>query len=210
MSENKRNLKQESIRSTFQKIEKIHPHKMLLYLFIFGSTLIFAFMLVAYTLTLPNLAEFYNFKFPKAFIISVLAMLVSSFMMSGVFSSFEAENLKKVRNALIITFILGIVFAVCQYIGWQQLKEEGIFFTGKASGTYLYVITGLHLVHFISAIIFLTIILAEVYKAQKDPVKVLIMVTNPYEKIKLQILNTYWQYLDILWIVLFFYFLYSF
>lgn len=208
MSEHKRNIKQEHIRSTFQKIEKIHPHKMLLYLFIFGSVLIFSFMLIAYTVTIPKLS-FYDFDFPKAFIISAIIMLISSFNVSKVIPAFEKENIKKIRNLLAVTFFLGIAFAVCQYIGWQQLKNAGIFFTGKASGTYLYVITGLHLVHFISAMIFLSTVAIDMHRYEKDPVKILIIVTNPYEKVKLQILNTYWQFLDILWIVLFFYFLYT-
>jgi len=36
------------------------------------------------------------------------------------------------------------------------------------------------------------------------------MVTNPYQRIRLEMLTTYWHFIDILWVGLFFYFLFSF
>ena len=208
MSEEKRNIKQAKTRSTLDSIEKIHPHKMILYLFILGSSIVFTFMLLAYSFNQPE-NSLYEFAFPRVFIFSVILMLISSFSLSHMGYAVEKENLKGVRRYLIITFLLGISFAVCQYIGWQELNQQGLFLAGKAAPTYLYVITGLHLAHFISAMIFVAINAIDVFRFEKDPVKVLIFVTNPYEKTKLEIVNIYWQFLNVLWLVLFFYFLYS-
>jgi cytochrome c oxidase subunit III len=207
MAEHKRNIKQESLRSTFERIDKIHPHKMLMYLFIFGSSLVFLFMILAYSV---STADITGYTMPKAFIFSAMIMLVSSFFISGIVSAYNEEKIHKVRNSLAITFSLALIFSLCQYIGWQQLKVEGIFFEGKTEAAYLYVISGMHLGLFILAVAFLAVILVESMKVSNDPVKVLIKVTNPYEKIRLEMLNTYWQYLNVLWLVLFFYFLYRF
>ncbi len=205
MAEHKKNIKQEHLKSTFESIDKIHPHKMLAYLFIFGSSMVFLFMILAYSVTETNIN---NYNMPNAFIISAMIMLVSSFTISKIISAFNAEKIYKVRNALFVTLILGIGFSVCQYIGWQKLQALGIFTGGKNEGMYLYVVSGLHLSLFILAVSFLVVILIESIKVAKDPVKVLIKVTNPYEKVRLQILNDFWQYLNILWLILFFYFLY--
>jgi cytochrome c oxidase subunit III len=207
MAEHKKNIKQEKLRSTFERIDKIHPHKMLMYLFIFGSSLVFLFMILAYTVSDANVS---GYEMPKAFIFSAMIMLVSSFVISGIIPAFEEEKIHKIRNSVATTFILALIFSLCQYIGWQQLKVEGIFFEGKSEAAYLYVISGMHLGLFILAIAFLAVILVESMKVSNDPVKVLIKVTNPYEKVRLEMLNTYWHYLNVLWLVLFFYFLYRF
>lgn len=165
-------------------------------------------MLVAYAFNMPN-NSLYQFTFPKVFIISIIIMLLSSFSLSHMSYAVEKEQLSQLRNYMLTAFILGLSFAIFQYIGWQQLKHQGLFLAGKAAPTYLYIITGMHLVHFISAMILLSIYMIDVYRFEKDPVKILIFVTNPYEKIKLEILNSYWQYLNVLWMILFFYFLYT-
>jgi cytochrome c oxidase subunit III len=207
MAEHKKNIKQESLRSTFEKIDKIHPHKMLMYLFIFGSSMVFLFMILAYTVSDANMI---GYGMPKAFIVSSMIMLISSFNMSKIISAFEEEKIYKVRNALAVTLSLALIFSLCQYIGWQQLKVEGIFFEGKSEAIYLYVISGLHLGLFVLAVAFLSVVLVESMKVSNDPVKVLIKTTNPYEKVRLEMLNVFWQYLTVLWIVLFFYFLMRF
>jgi len=180
---------------------------MLLYLFILGSSLIFIFMLIAYSF---NKVVFYDIELPKEFIVSMVIMLVSSFNISRITAAFEEENILKIRNQLIITLIFGLAFAVLLFIGWGHLKDSGVFIPESRSGTYLYVITGLHLMHFVIAMLLLSVLLVEVLRQQKDPVKVLVKMTNPYEKLKLEILNTYWQFLTILWMILFFYFLFTF
>lgn len=207
MAEHKKNIKQENLKSTFEKIEKLHPHKLLMYLFIFGSSMIFLFMMLAYTVSETDIK---SYDMPKAFVISALVMLVSGFSVSKIVPAFKQENISGLRNALAAALILGVVFTCCQYIGWQRLKADGIFLDGKSEAIYLYVISGLHLALYIIAMSYLSIILLEASKAAKDPVKALIKVTNPYEKVKLQMLNSFWQYLTILWLALFFYFLYSF
>lgn len=207
MAEHKKNIKQENLRSTFERIDKIHPHKMLMYLFIFGTSMIFMFMMLAYTVSEADLR---SFDMPKSFIISALVMLVSGFSVSRIIPSYKNEDITGIRNSLALALILGIVFSCCQYIGWQNLRTAGIFEEGKSEALYLYVISGLHMAMYIIAMSYLAIILLESAKAAKDPVKALIKVTNPYEKIKLEILNSFWQFLTVLWLTLFFYFLYSF
>jgi cytochrome c oxidase subunit III len=207
MGEHNKNIKQQSLRSTFEKIDKIHPHKMLMYLFIFGSSMVFLFMILAYSVSDANVS---GYGMPKAFIFSAMIMLLSSFSISRIIPAFNEEKIHKVRNSLALTLSLALIFSLCQYVGWQHLKMEGIFFDGKTEAAYLYVISGMHLALFILAVAFLSVILVESIKVSNDPVKVLIKITNPYEKVRLEMLNTYWQYLNVLWIVLFFYFLYRF
>lgn len=210
MREQDKNTKAYRHENALAKLEKIHPHLMLMYLAIIGSSLIFIFMIFAYTLSKPENTFFLNLQFPKAFSVSLVILLISSFSISKVLPAYESGNIDVLKKSLGITLILGIAFTVCQYIGWYELYLSGVYLSGEASGAYLYVISGMHAFHLALGIIFLSTTFFKVMGIARDPVKTLIMETNPYQKIKLTMLAIYWHYLDVLWIFLFFYFLFSF
>ncbi len=198
--------------TTLEKIEKLHPHKMLLYLAIIGSSLIFLFMLVAFTATHsgPEVQESLRFTMPKAFVLSSLIILFSSYFVSQFLRAYDNENMKKLRNMLGITVMLGIIFTLCQYWGWHQLEQSGYGLTGITSGAYLYVMSGIHILHLVGGIFFMTYQFIKISRVANDSVKCLIMVTNPYQKMKFEMLTTYWHFVDFLWISLFLYFLFMF
>ena len=198
--------------TTLEKIEKLHPHKMLLYLAIIGSSLIFLFMLVAFTATHTGaeVRESLKFTMPKAFIFSSLIILFSSYFVSRFLRAYENEDMKKLRNMLGITVILGIVFTLSQYWGWHQLEQSGYGLTGITSGAYLYVLSGIHILHLVGGIFFMTYQFIKVSRVANDSVKCLIMVTNPYQKMKFEMLATYWHFIDFLWLSMFLYFLFMF
>ncbi|MEQ9440736.1 MAG: cytochrome c oxidase subunit 3 [Cyclobacteriaceae bacterium] len=192
------------------RLEKLHPHKTLLYLAIFGSSLIFLFMMVSYSMNQRNADTFIHLEFPKAFVVSMVLLLFSSFTMTKVLPAFLKDDLMAVRHLLGITLLLGVAFTISQYIGWSELYHSGIYLSGKASGAYLYVISGLHVLHLAAGLLFLTVVYTQLSSISHDPVKMLIMVTNPYQKIRLEMLTAYWHFVDALWLLLFFYFLFSF
>jgi cytochrome c oxidase subunit III len=210
MREQDKNTKIYQHVNALAKLEKIHPHLMLIYLTIIGSSLIFLFMIASYTLSKPDNTFFINFQFPKSFSVSLVLLLISSFSMSKALPAYERGNIEVLKKALGITLVMGVAFTICQYIGWYELNQSGIYLTGEASGAYLYVISGMHALHLVFGIIFLSTTFFKVMGNAKDPVRMLIMETNPYQKIKLEMLIVYWHYLDVMWVFLFFYFLFSF
>ncbi|MCS7005257.1 MAG: cytochrome c oxidase subunit 3 [Cytophagales bacterium] len=192
------------------QLESMHAHQMLLYLFIIGIGLLFSVLLVAFTFTRLRLQGFEYKQFPVAFIISTLLIMSSSWFLRKSRKAFESEKIEQVKHLLGITLLLGISFCATQFLGWLELQKSGIFLIGKASGAYLYLISGLHALHLIGGIIFLFLEYRTVLQMLKDPVKYLILITSPYEKLKIKMLCQYWHFLDALWIFLFVYFLISF
>ncbi|MGB3587026.1 MAG: cytochrome c oxidase subunit 3 [Tunicatimonas sp.] len=192
------------------RLEKLHPHKTLLYLAIFGSSLVCLFMVVSYTMSQRNADVFINFEFPKTFVVSLVLLMFSSYTMTRVVPAFLKDDLKSVKSLLGITLILGVAFTISQYVGWSELYHSGIYLSGEASGAYLYVISGLHVLHLAAGLVVLTVMYTQISNVSRDPVKMLITVTNPYQRIKLEMLATYWHFVDALWLILFFYFLFSF
>lgn len=197
-------------QEAYKKMESLHPHQVMLYVSMIGSAIVFLFMIVAFAVSRPEIADLVNPPFPKSFVISTIVILLSSFSVSKVIPAFEKDDMEDLKKWMGITFLLGLVFAMSQLTGWKELSQYGITFSGNKARTYLYVISGLHVLHMAGIMIFLLAALMHCHKVSKDVVKQLVYATNPYQKIKLKMLTDFWHFVDVLWLVLFLYFLFTF
>ena len=197
-------------KEAFKKMEQMHPHEVLVYVSMGGSAVIFLFTIMAFTVSKPPQAEFFKFEFPKSFIVSTFVLLISSFTVTRVIPEFEKDNLEGIKKWLGISFLLGLIFSCLQFTGWKELEAYNILFTGERSGAYLYVISGLHVIHMVGIMGYLLYLLLEANKTSSDVVKHLVYSTNPYQKVKFKLLSNCWHFVDAVWIVIFFYFLFSF
>lgn len=209
MQNHNKNTKKAAQQTVIDRLERLHPHKTLLYLAIFGSCLLFGFLITAYAMKTDD-HTFIDFHFPKAFIVSLVLLLLSSFSISKALGAFRNDDMIALKQSLGITLLLGLAFTMSQYVGWYELNRSKIYLSGEVSGSYLYIISGLHVLHLAAGLVFLTATYTRVSNISRDQVKRLIMVTNPYERTKLEMLTVYWHFLDVLWVALFFYFLFSF
>ena len=136
--------------------------------------------------------------------------MLSSITLSNITYLYDSDKIQAIKDNLLITLFLGISFMISQFVGWKELMGSGIQLQGYVSGSYLYVISGLHVLHLFGGIIFIYVEFIKVWQKSKDPVKSLIYFTDPYQKLKLELMRTYWNFMDILWVAIFFYFLFSF
>lgn len=192
--------------SIFKRIEKQHPFLTMLYFAMSGSGFLFLFLLVGLTNALAK-SGLTNFSLPIFFTISTLVILLSTYFAQKVWQNFLQDEAKPLYQNLIYLLIIGIIFSVSQFIGWRELMQSGVVFTGKAAGSYLYILTGLHILHLAGGLIFTGVQVAHYKHAPTDSVQALILFSNKYEKMKMQFLKDYWHFLDILWVVIFLYLL---
>lgn len=209
MSGESKKVEQHTKYSTFKVIEKIHPHKMILYLSLFGSFLIFVFMTFAYLVSRPEHLVLDNFVFPKAFSVSTVILLFSTYTVGKSLVAFSSDNLTKMKDFLAASLGLSLIFAVSQFIGWLELNNAGFYLSESSSVSFLYVITGLHLLHMGIGIIILAYYLFKIWRMMQDPVKTLIVTTNPYEKVKLEMFSIFWHCIGFFWLFIYFFFLFS-
>mgnify|MGYP001089878939 CR=1 FL=1 len=192
--------------SAFQKMEKMHPHLMLTWLIIAGVFLIFGFLTLAFihsAVTANPATPWYNL--PKAFSVSTVAILLSSFSLHKSKLLFDQENFKALSSYLVVTMLLGLVFFISQAIGWVELNSNGAFFSGTGNmNSYLFLLSALHLLHLLGGFIFLGVVAWRIFKASMDPVQALVTVTNPYEKLRFKMMGLYWHAMDALWLLIFF------
>jgi cytochrome c oxidase subunit 3 len=91
---------------------------------------------------------------------------------------------------------LGIGFCITQILGWSELTQGGIYFAGKTSnpsGSFLYILSGVHLAHIFSALIYCAVILKKSFQ-------------NKYNSKNLagvRHCGIFWHFLDGLWVYLF-------
>jgi cytochrome c oxidase subunit 3 len=142
-----------------------------------------------------------HFELPQLFYVSTAVLLMSSVTMNWTLASAKSNNLKNIKIASLLTLILGIVFVVFQFKAWGYLVEQQIFFAGKTSsgsGSYLYVLTGLHVAHLVFGMIALIVVFG----------KALLHKYNSENLLGIRLCAIFWHFLDVLWIFLFLFLLF--
>ncbi len=197
-------------KTWFQKIEKLHPYETLLYLGMLGSGIIFLFLALAFLSSGREYLRGLNEQMPLAFLVSTFLLVLSGYTAVKMRIHYQEENNAKLHRSLKATFVLGLLFTVFQILGWMELSSKGINFTGVPSGSFLYVLSGIHVVHLIGAMSFAVILLLQLRKIEQDMVRKLVWMTNPYEKLRIRLFTVYWQFMDAVWLILFLLFVLSF
>lgn len=193
----------------FKRLEKQHPFLIMLYLAMTGSGVVFLFLLVGFTKSLEKF-DLSSLVFPKFFFVSTILILVSSYFAQKAWIDFHIDEAKSLSKNLFYLIIIGAAFSICQILGWQSLMSQGIKFSGRAAGSYMYILTGLHILHLLAGLIFAIVQFNYYKKASEDAVQALIIFSNKYEKMKMRLLKDYWHFLDGLWIIIFLYLLFFF
>ena len=168
---------------------RIHPYKFTLWIGLAGIVMMFAGLTSAYIVK-RNLANWITFEFPKIFWYSTAVIICSSLTIIISRNFFRQREMKQYRLWLGVTLLLGISFVYMQYIGFRQLWYQGITLTRSVSFSFLYIIVGLHALHVIAGVIALTIVLAKAFSIKR----------KNYSPVSIDMMNTYWHFVDLLWI----------
>lgn len=185
----------------------VWPLSVFLYLVYFGIVMLFIALSLAYLLN-DKQQTWQQFQLPQIFWLSTLIVAAISIKMKGQMRWYQTEKFKKLRSGYFFSFILSIAFIICQLIGWQQLKRQGITLEGTPHAGYLYVISGLHIIHILAGVVMLIVAVYRSHIYTKDEISRLLFFTDPIRKYRLKLLVDYWHTIDFLWIYLFLVFLF--
>jgi cytochrome c oxidase subunit 3 len=182
--------------STEQR-NKIHPHKFTLWVAIGSIVMMFAGLTSAYIVK-SGQAGWHEVKTPAIFLVSTATLLISSITIQAALRSFKQKAMPAFRTLLVVTLLLGIAFVVMQWKGFNWLWDHGVHFQGSSgAGQFLYIIFGLHALHVLGGITALTVLLARQYFGN----------VRTYNAIPIEIMSTYWHFVDLLWIYLLVFFI---
>lgn len=184
---------------------KLHPQKFMLWLTIASIIMMFAGLTSAYIVRKAqgNWTEFY---LPQMFFVSTGIIVGSSVTLYWAYRGFKDYDIDTYRKGIGWTFLLGVAFAVCQYLGWQQMSASGILLTGNPSGAFIYLLTGIHAVHVLVGVLLLAIFYIK--SRRISDIRDVIANSGPYRSLGIELLSTYWHFVGILWIYLLLFFLY--
>lgn len=195
--------------SAFGRLERVPPLLMLLYMGLLGIGVLFTMLVVMYVLTrLQSGQALGSHPFPRYFSLSTIVLLVSSYVLAQARRLYQADDLPSLARCLGATLLLASIFCGLQLAGWRELTQQGIFFTGAPSGTYIYLISGIHVAHILAGMLYLFALLLRTIHAARDGVRTLVFIRNPFHKRQLRAMSIYWHFVDVVWLVLFAVFLF--
>ena len=171
----------------------IPTQKILLWIALAGIIMFFAALMSGYIVRQAE-GNWLVFEIPSMFYVSTVIILLSSLTMELSKSAIRKDDNKKSYQYLTYTLALGLVFVICQFVGWNQLVANNIHFSGgNPSESFFYAMSGLHLGHLAFGVISM---LVTTYKAKK----------NRYSSknyLGISLCAIYWHFLDFLWLILF-------
>lgn len=90
------------------------------------------------------------------------------------------------------TGALGLLFVAGQVAVWRSLRAHGVFLAASAHNSFFYLLTGLHVVHLLGALVWFLVVLARARRLAYTP-----------GQDGLGLFATFWHFLDGLWVYLF-------
>lgn len=176
--------------------KRIHPSKFMLWVAIGSIIMMFAGLTSAYVVkrSLPGWA---TFEMPVLFWYSTAVLVVSSITMQLGLKAFRQRERARYRLIMGITTLLGVLFVTLQWNGFNQLWASGITFAGAGAGQFLYIIAGLHAIHVIGGMIALIIMFFRALSTKR----------RNYDAVPVEVMATYWHFVDVLWVYLMVFFM---
>ena len=170
---------------------KLHPHKFTLWVGIGSILMMFAGLTSAYVVK-RNQANWTTFEIPVMFWYSTIVIVISSITLYLAAKAFKERAISRYRSLMLTTLALGVLFIVLQVIGFIQLWNAGLTLQRNVAYSFLYVIVGLHAVHVLGGIIALFLMSVKSFSSK----------TRNYSSVPVELIGTYWHFVDLLWIYL--------
>lgn len=178
----------------------MNPKKFALWLFIATVIMMFggftsAFIVMASEKAIQDIA------LPNSLLFSTIIILTSSATIQMAFRFAKKDEFFRLKTFLIITLSLGFMFLISQYMAWKELVADNIYFSSNyVAGSFIYIFTGIHGLHIVSALVFLMVVVGSALRLNIHSKKL-----N-----QLEMCITYWHFLGALWLYLYIFLLINF
>lgn len=175
--------------------------KMMLWFGIISLIMAFAGWTSAYIVSSKREDWLSDIKLPQAFFISTAIIVLSSITYWMARKALKKDDQKTTSSLLVATLLLGVTFIGLQFYGFSQMLSEGYYFTGPTSNikmSYIFLIAFVHILHVAAGLISLLVVMVQQLKGRYAPENML----------GFELGETFWHFLDFLWIylILFMYF----
>lgn len=198
-------------KAVIRRIEGIHPLKMINYLALSSSCILYAtisFMLLKHLAF--ELDGNYTFNLPKFFTVSTILLICSLYFTSRILNAYKNDEIALLKKQLGLTLFLGLLFLISQSIAWLELLTNEVIAEKSDITGYVIILSAIHLGYILVGVIMSFVLFYRYMLIEHDPVKTLIVTTNPLEKVKLEIYKVFWHFNVLSWTMIFLMFLFAF
>jgi cytochrome c oxidase subunit 3 len=174
---------------------RVNPLIFMLWLLIVSIVMMFAAFTSAYIVRREE-GNWLEFDLPAILLINTVVLVVSSACMQWAYMAAKKDNLNQVKIALVLTIVAGTAFLIGQWEGWGELVRNNVYFggaTANPSGSFLYVLTGVHAFHLVTGLIFLIIVVISAFRYR----------VHSKNLNRIELCTIYWHFLGALWIYLY-------
>jgi len=172
-----------------------HPKRVVLILLIFSIVMMFAAFTSGYIVRRDE-GNWREFELPASLLINSIIIALSSATMQWAFISARKDEISRLKIGLGLTLALGLAFLVGQYHTFGDLVDGRTFFGGadaNPSGSFVYVLMGVHAFHLITGLVFLAVVLRRALNYQVHS-RAMLSIGNA---------TLYWHFLGGLWLYLY-------
>lgn len=184
----------------------VHPQKLALWVAMASMSMFFAALTSALLVKKGDYRVWENFKLPVIFMFSTVSVIAVSACIHAALISYRKAKFVQFRWLMFFSFILGCLFLVLQLGGWNVMIKGGMTLTENLSGAFIYVITASHGVHIIVGLLVMLVFIIDAFRSRKDPIYELRSIINPKRQLHLELLVSYWHYVDAVWVYLYVFF----
>ena len=135
-----------------------------------GVSMFFLVLTIAYSYSTFGTA-FNDYGLPVIFHANTIIILMSSFVIEQAYNAIGTKDSRRYYNNLRITLILGLAFILFQILGWVELFQSGVTIRNNLSGSYLVLISFMHILHIIGGLVPLIWWVYKAYSRRKGPRK---------------------------------------
>ena len=166
------------------------------WLFLVSEVMFFAGLIAAYIVlragspTWPIVAEELNVPLVAG---NTFILIVSSVTMVQAYAGIEASDQKRLRNMLLATAALGVIFVSIQAFEWSTLLGEGTTAQTDLFGATFYTLTGFHGLHVSGGVVGLIFVTLKAFRGRYTQAA--------HDGVEL--MGLYWHFVDVVWIILF-------
>ncbi len=179
-------------------VAKKKSAKPMLWVSMISMVMFFAGLTSAYVISMKR-DDWVAFDLPQAFYISTFLIVASSLTLFLSQRLLKQDKRQLSLIFVIITLFLGIGFIWQQYVGFNQLKSIGLYFTGPestVSTSFIIGITFMHVIHLIAGVVVLFVVIYNHFKYKY----------KSNDMLGFELGAIFWHFVDLLWIYLFFFF----
>ena len=199
-------LAEEEILKEKTEYTGVHPQKFALWIAMASMTMFFAALTSALLVKKGDYRSWENFRLPTVFLFSTVTIISLSVCIHAALISYRKAKFSQFRWLMFFSFLLGCLFLILQLQGWHVMQVGGMTLKENLSGSFLYVITAAHGVHIIVGLLVMAIFLIQAVRNRKDPIYELRDIINPKRQLNLELLVSFWHYIDAVWVYLYVFF----